>query len=152
MTSALGPGVGVAALGAELCACMGTEQNAAIRTSDSFGVAQRFNAAIMAFSSRWASAPEVLNTSFSANCLVPAVARPLIILPPPPAPAGSTEFASDPARARWNQTTPAKCAPRRPIRHHQWLSLPDPATAEYSRPSRPAELVPRYSVAHPRPA
>src|SRR5258708_24042853 len=79
------------------------------------------------------------------------VARPLIILPPPPAPAGSAEFASVPARARWNRTTPAKCAPHHLIRLHRWRSLPVPATAEYSRPSRPAAPAPHCSVEHPRP-
>src|SRR5712675_1275739 len=70
------------------------------------------------------------------------VARLLIIPLPPPAPAGSAEFASVPARARWNRTTPAKCAHRHPIRRHRWRSLPDPVTAEYSRPSRPAAPAP----------
>src|SRR5712671_1728293 len=79
------------------------------------------------------------------------VARLLIIPLPPPAPAASAEFASVPARARWNRTTPAKCAPHRLIRLHQWRSLPVPARAECLRRSRPAAPARRCSVACPRP-
>src|SRR4030088_2389889 len=83
----------------------------------------------------------------------PKVARLLIIPPPPPppAPAGSAEFALVPAPALWNRTTPAKCAPRRRTRLHRWRSLPVPATAECSRPSKRVAPARHCSVAHRRP-
>jgi len=43
----------------------------------------------------------------------------VLIPPPPPARAWSAKCASKPARARWNRTTPAKCAPRRPTRRRR---------------------------------
>src|SRR4030088_2366503 len=135
MTSALGPET-CALLGAELCACPSAQHKTATMPSTIFWLAQRFSAANQPALLRGALAP---------------VVRLLIIPPPPPAPARSAEFASVPARARWNRTTPAKCVPHRLIRLHQWRSLPVPATAECSRPSRPAAPAPHCSIAHPRP-
>src|SRR5579863_222540 len=81
--------------------------------------------------------------------LAPEVARLTFIPPPPPAPAWSAEFASTPARARWNRTTPAKCAPRHPTRRRRWLLLPVPARAEYWRRLRLAGSAPHFPIASP---
>src|SRR5258708_30718226 len=111
MTSALDPETCTAPLpGAALCARPGMEHNPAITHSARFWVAQRFSAANKAFLSRGA--------------LAPVVARLLILPPLPPAPAASVEFASVPARARWNRTTPAKCVPHHPTPLHRLRSLP----------------------------
>src|SRR5260370_29055366 len=77
----------------------------------------------------------------------------LSIIPPsplPPAPAWSAKSASTLIRVRCCQTTPAKCALRRPNPRHRWQSPPAPATAECSHRSMPAAPVPHYSTAHRR--
>ena len=67
-----------------------------------------------------------------------------LIPPPPPAPASSAKFASSPARARSNRTTPATYVPRRPTRRRRWRLLLAPATVEYSRRSTPAAPAPHW--------
>src|ERR1700722_8202203 len=67
-----------------------------------------------------------------------------------PAPAWSAKYVSDPARARWNRTTPAMCVPRRRNRRRQWQSLPVPARAEYWRQWTPAAPGPHCPTAHLR--
>src|ERR1017187_6403101 len=71
-----------------------------------------------------------------------------LIPPPPPKQASSAKFSSIPVRARWNRTTPAKCVPRRRIRHRRWQWPLVPTTAECWHLSKPAAPAPRWQTVH----
>src|SRR5215471_5704324 len=93
--------------------------------------------------------PEPDAARMRTSTAAPRIALPVrLILPPPRASAWSTESASDLARARWNQTTPAMCALRRRSLRRRWQPLPYPSITVRSRRWRRAALAPHCPVAH----